>query len=1023
MRKLTFLWACLFLIGVGLVNAQSKSVSGKVLSAEDGQPVIGASVMVKGTTTGTITDIDGKFSISLPSSASALTISYVGMKTQQLEAKSVMVIELESDAMAIDEVVVTAIGITREKKSLGYSVQSARGEDLIRAGESNVINSLSSKFAGVQVISSGGVPGASSKILIRGNSSFTGNNQPLIVVDGIPIDNSTNSVVAGDYPYNANLQGVNNSNRALDINPDDIETVTILKGPSASALYGAKAANGAIVYTTKRGKAGMPKVVYGVTTEFNTVNKMPEEQKKYAQGSIVGGVPTHQPGGTANSWGPAISTIAGASVYNNAAEFFQTGIGVNHNVSITGGDAVNSYRVSLSHFDQTGIVPNSELKRTTARFNGDSKITDQLSASTSVSYTNTASRKVQNGSNLAGMMLTLMRAPADFNLADWKNDDGSNRSYLDFYDNPYWSAQNNPFTDKVDRIIANTALNYQIASGFELIYKAGLDVYAEKGKQIFAINSNNIDDLLGQIEENTNRYRQFYQDVLLTGQKTFFERLETGLKLGGNLTHINSESLYGRSRKLTIPNFYNLSNGSDKYTDQAESTVRTGALFFDADFSWDDKVFIGVTGRNEWSSTFGTGKNNFFYPSVNVAVIFTDYLPKSDILSYGKLRGAIASGGNSPGPYTSRTYYAVPSFADGFTDGNSFPYLGQSGYSYSATLGNKDLRPEKSVENEIGLDLKFFNGRFGIEATLYDKLTTDILVAKPIPGSSGFQAIVANSGKMRNKGAELVLNTIPVKTKSFTWALDGTFTRNVNEVLELADGVTEIDIESAFTSITSQAIVGNAYGALYATRWKRNSNGELIIGANGLPKVDALRGNIGNPFPDWTAGVRNTLTYKGFTASALLDIRQGGMIWGGTVARLNRIGKTKESENRERTYVVPGVKESDGKPNDIAISALNYFAHYKGDGALSATENAVFDGSWVRLREVSLSYRYDFKNKSLFRFVEFGAQGRNLWLSTKYPGVDPETSLTGAGSNLTGFDYFNNPSTKSVSFSLKFGIL
>jgi len=994
-----------------------------VLSAEDGQPVIGASVMVKGTTTGTITGVDGDFTLSIPGSAKTLVISYVGMKTLEVEAKSSLVVKMESDAQMIDEVVVTAIGISREKKSLGYSVQSAKGDDLIKAGESNVINSLSSKFAGVQVISSGGVPGASSKILIRGNSSFTGNNQPLIVVDGIPVDNSVNSVVAGDYPYNSNLQGVNNSNRALDINPDDVESVTVLKGPSASALYGAKAANGAIVYTTKRGKAGIPKVVYGVTTEFNTVNKMPEMQTKYAQGSIVAGVPKHQPGATANSWGPAISTITGAQVYNNVDDFFQTGVGVNHNLSITGGDAINSYRLSLSHFNQSGIVPNSDLKRTSARFNGDTKITDKLTGSTSVSYTNTASTKVQNGSNLSGMMLTLMRAPSDFNLADYKNEDGSNKSYLDFYDNPYWSAENNPFTDNVDRIIGNTALNYKVLPGVEVLYKAGLDVYTEKGKQVFAINSNNIDDLLGQIEENTNRYSQFYQDVLVTGQKTFFDKLEAGIKLGGNLTSINSESLYGRSRKLTIPNFYNLSNGSDKYTDEAVSKVRTSALFFDADFAWNDMFFAGVTGRNEWSSTFGAGKNNFFYPSVNLAILFTELLPKNSILTYGKLRAAVASGGNSPDPYTSRTYYTVPSFADGFTDGNSFPYLGQSGYSYSATLGNSDLRPEKTVENEIGVDLKFFNGRIGLEATLYDKLTTDILVEKPISGSSGFQAIVANSGKMRNKGLELVLNSTPVKTKSFTWALDATFTRNVNEVLELADGVTEIDIESAFTSITSQAIVGNAYGALYATKWKRTDNGELIIGANGLPKVDAERGNIGNPFPDWTAGLRNTLSYKGFSASALLDIREGGMIWGGTIARLNRIGKTKESENREQTYVVPGVKESDGKPNDIAISALNYFSHYKGDGAFSATENAVFDGSWVRLREVALSYRHDFKRSSFLRFVEVGAQGRNLWLSTKYPGVDPETSLTGAGSNLTGFDYFNNPSTKAFSFSLKFGIL
>lgn len=1021
MRKLTFLFACLFIAGVSMVLAQT-SISGKVISAEDGEAIVGASVMVKGTTTGTISNVNGDFTISLPGTNRALMVSFVGMKTVEVQAVPNMIIRLESDALMIDEVIVTAIGISREKRSLGYSVQSVKGDDLVKSGESNVINSLSSKFAGVQVISSGGIPGASSKIIIRGNSSFTGNNQPLIVVDGIPIDNSTNSTVAGDYPYNSNLEGVNNSNRALDINPDDIESVTVLKGPSASALYGAKAANGAIVYTTKRGRAGAPKVVYGLTAEFSQVNKLPERQFKYAQGSIIAGVPTFQNGLTPNSWGPLISSIPNAKAYDNAGEFFQTGTGYTHNLSITGGDDINSYRLSLSRFDQKGIIPNSDLKRTSARLNADSKITDKLTASTSVSYTNTAGTKVQNGSNLAGMMLTLLRSPSSWDLSDWKNEDGSSKSYFVAYDNPYWSAENNPFTDAVDRVIGATTFNYKFTPWLEASYKAGLDVYTEKTRQIFAIGSNNVDDLMGQVEEQTARYQQYYQDVLVSGQKTFIEKLEVGVKAGGNLTHIQSESLYGRSRQLTIPNFYNLSNGSDKYSDQKSSVIRTSALFFDADFAWDDYLFLGVTGRNEWSSTFGANKNNFFYPSVNLAIDFTRFIPDNDILSYGKLRMARATGGNSPEPYTSRTYYTAPYFADGFTDGNSFPFMGLSGYSYSNVLGNRDLRPEKTVENEIGADLRFLKGRISLDVTLYNKLTTDILVSRPIAGSSGAQAMVANSGKMSNKGLEIVLSASPVKTKNFSWFIDANFTRNVNEVLELADGVAEIDIESAFVDITSQAIVGKPYGALYATKWVRNDNGDLIIGNNGLPKVEAERGNIGNPFPDWTAGLRNTFTYKKFTASAQLDIRKGGMVWGGTVARMNRLGVTKESENREQTYVIPGVKESDGSANDIPISALNYFSHYKGDGALSATENAIFEGSWIRLREVSLSYRHNIKNNDFLQFVDLGVVGRNLWLKTEYPGVDPETSLTGAGSNLTGFDYFNNPSTKSVSISVKFGL-
>ena len=453
----------------------------------------------------------------------------------------------------------------------------------------------------------------------------------------------------------------------------------------------------------------------------------------------------------------------------------------------------------------------------------------------------------------------------------------------------------------------------------------------------------------------------------------------------------------------------------------SESTVRTSALFIDASFAWKNYLYLTLTGRNEWSSTFGKNKNNFFYPSVSGSFVFSEFLPKNEIVSYGKFRLARASGGNSPSPYSSITYYGKPTFADGFTDGNSFPFLGQNGFTYSATLGNSSLKPEQTVETEGGIDMKFFNNRIGIEFTYYNKETSDILVSRPIAGSSGFQYTLANSGKMRNRGVEIVLNAIPVKLKDFQWKIDLNFTKNENEVLALADGVTEIDIESAFSSISSEAIVGKPYGALYATRWERATDGQLIIGSNGLPVVSDTRGNIGNPFPNWTGGFRNTFTYKGFSLSALLDVRDGGSIWCGTVARMSRLGRTLESADREQTYIIPGVK-ADGTPNTTPVSAYNYFNHYKGDGALSATENAVFDGSWIRLRELSLSYHVDFKKSTWLRYVDFNLVGRNLWLKTNYPGVDPETSLTGAGSNLTGFDYFNNPGTKTYSIGLKFGL-
>jgi TonB-linked SusC/RagA family outer membrane protein len=1033
MKKLLFLFV-LSVLGTFSILAQM-NITGIVTSSVPGEGSIpGVAVQAKGTTIGVATDAEGKYSITVPQSASTLIFSFLGMKTQEVQINGRVIINvvLEPQVVEMGEVVVTALGISREKKALGYSVQDVKSDQIARSGENDILNSLSAKVAGIQIINTAGTPGASTKVLIRGNSSFTGNNQPLIVVDGIPVDNSTISTVGADYPFNPNLEGVNNSNRAIDINPDDVESITVLKGATAAALYGARAANGAILYTTKRGVKGAPKVVYEFNTEFSTVNKMPDEQNIYVQGNIVGGIPTYQPGETPNSWGPKY-TDANVPVYNNTKKFFETGINYGHNLSISNGDDKNSFRVSMSRMDQTGIIPTSRLNRTSVRFNGDSKLTDFFTLSASMSYTNTGDTKVQNGSNLAGIMLPLLRAPISFNLENYQNPDGSSNNFYPFYDNPYWSLYNNPFTSRTDRFIGNVLLTCKISNWLSASYRLGADTYADKRKQVFAIGSNAIGDLLGQIEENTVRSEEFYQDFILTASHRWLRKLNTDLKIGGNIQNTNSEYLYGRANQLNIPKFYNLSNGTTLFSNQNQSTVRTSALFFDVSLGWSSFLFVDVTGRNEWSSTFGRAKDNFFYPSVGGSFIFTELLPRNKVLTYGKLRASLAYGGNSPSAYSSATYYTQPFFADGFTNGTSFPFLGVTGFSLSNVLGNNALKPEKTKESEVGLDARFFGGRFGFEFTYYNRVHSDLLVLRPIPGSSGFQSINANSGSMRNRGVELVLNLVPIKYKNGSWKIDVTFAKNVNKVLSLAEGVKEISIETGFTGIGSYAIVGQPYGVYYGNLWSRNSKGDLIIsqsGGNiGLPQQNPLSGNLGNPYPDWTSGIRNTLEWKGFSLSALLDIKQGGKNWSGTIARLNRIGRTAISANREgnfATYVIKGVAD-DGTanpttPNTQSVSALSYFSNYLGDGSFSASENAIYSTSWVRLREVSLTYHHNMTNK-WFKFIEVSLIGRNLWLKTDYPGVDPETSLTGAGSNLTGFDYFNNPSTRSYSVGLKFGLL
>lgn len=1065
MKKLTILFA--FLLLVGFQAIAQMQITGTVTSSEDGLSIPGVSVVVQGNQTiGTTTDIDGKYSLTVPGSAEALVFSFVGMKTQviAINGQSVIDVRMDSEVLEMGEVVVTAIGISRETKALGYSAQGVSGDDLVKAGESNIIQSLSSKAAGISVVSSAGTPGASSKILIRGVSSFTTENQPLIIVDGIPIDNTTVQSAPRNYPFNENLQGVNAGNRALDINPEDIESVTILKGPAAAALYGVRAGNGAIVYTTKKGKAGDVKVDYSYNMKLSTVNKLPEFQYKYVAGDWNGNdqstatyiaPPDFGPNGindigggddvsigTMLSWGPTFDSM-GMTPTKNVDEFFQTGKGERHSFSISGGSNKTTMRLSFSHLDDEGIIPATYLKRTTARLSINQQFTDKFKATSTMAYTKTGGNRAQNGSNISGIALGLFRTPASFDLNDDENGymfpNGQQRMYYVIYDNPYYSAYKNAMINDLNRLMGSITLDYQFTDWLSATYKVGADAYSDDREGHFAIGAmgNNYGE--GEAIHNTLTNEEYNSDLLISGNHSFTEKINTSLTVGGNVNQRTYSDFYAHARGLVLQDYYNLDNGLDQYTSEYASTIRTSALYFDMTASYDNFIYLGVTGRNEWSSTFGPNQNSFFYPSASLSLLFSELLPENDILTFGKIRYAYAQVGKAPPVYSSKTYYSTPTMTDGFTDGFGFPFNGQNGYSYSSVLGDPNLKPEKVIGHEIGIDLRFFNGRINLDFAYYNQKTVDILLSRPVAGSSGYTSVYSNAGEMVNKGIELVLGGDIIKSKDFIWNFTANFSKNESEVLKLAEGVPEVSAESAFTEIGSYAIVGQPYGSFYGSRWARNSDGNIIINPNtGYPMLAATEGNIGNPFPDWNLGLRNTLSYKGVTLTALLDIRQGGDVYYGTGRRLKTYGREKITEDREGTYIVPGVlaevdgggsviRDEDGNPvgtssnNTIQISAPDYYHFYLGDGG--AAENAVIDGSWIRLRELALSYR--FQNKKdllpLADYIEVSFTGTNLWLSTDYPGVDPETSLTGAGSNIGGFDYFNNPGSKSFSFGIKVG--
>jgi TonB-linked SusC/RagA family outer membrane protein len=1023
--------------------AQDKMITGKVSAASDSTAMPGVTVLVKGTVIATATEADGTFKLKVPTSAKTLVFAFMGMKSKEVEIGTAdfIPVVLVTDAVKLDEVVVTALGVSREKKSLGYAVSEVSGEDVARSGESNIIEGLAGKASGVQVIGSGGTPGASSRILLRGPQTIEGEMQPLIVVDGIPINNTTEDLFGSDPEG-----GVNNSNRALDINPDDIESVTILKGPAAAALYGSRAGAGVIMYTTKKGKfkSGLG-VTYGSSVEVLQVSKLPEKQSTYAQGDYVGGVPTYitsaqgpngrSLGGTPNSWGPTIASLAaqGVQKYDNVGNFFQTGTTFTNNLGITGGSETTRFRLSLANTSNNGIIPNTWLKRNNITLSGEHRIGEKLSVNASFSYANTATQLPQQGSNLSGVMLGLMRAPASYDLSNYQFSNGYNRTYNDIYDNPFFTVQKNLFNSNVNRIISNTGLDYRPLSWLSITYRLGIDNSSDYRRQIYAISS--LGDVNstgnGQVSYATANSLQVYSDLIATAKKSFGENIHSSLSLGNNIWNHSYQSTLARGSGLSVPDFYNLSNASQLYSSNREEYQRSYAYFLDGNIDYKSAVFLGFTGRNEWASTFGQNKNNFFYPSVHMSVVLSELMKMPKWLSFAKVRAAYAQSGTAAQIYSNRTYYTQPTFADGFNPGNGFPFGGQNGMGINTTIGNPNLKPERLKGQEYGLDLRFLEGRLNLDLTYYYQLSSDVLLSLPIAPSSGFQFIHDNAGELSNKGFEIQAGGSPIKKKNFSWDISLTWSKNISKVLKLAPGVEAYPVPGGAQE--AYALVGQPYGVLYGTKWQRTPDGKLILDpATGLPFVDPKNGVLGNPYPDWISGIRNTLHYKKWSFTFLWDIKHGGMMWNGTYGRMNHIGTSKESENRNTTFLIDGVVSSGINSQGYAmatttantkpVSGYDYWNTFKGDGSNSATENSIQDAGWVRLRDVILAYRLDLKpNKYHLRYIDFSLTGRNLLLFTKYTGVDPETSLSGAGSNTQGTDWFNNPGTRSYLFGLKAG--
>lgn len=1066
MRKIAVLMVFLLAAGISSAYAQTRTVSGKVTSSQDGMGIPGVTVVVKGTTIGAITDLDGKYQINVRPEHRTLVFSYISMRTVEaaLGNQTTINVVMEPDVFQIDEVVVTAIGVSRESKALGYAVQSVGSEAIVRSAATNPINALSGKVAGVQITNSSGAAGASSFMTIRGTASITGNNQPLFVIDGVPIDNSQLTSGNPDDGSNNLLYGVALSNRVVDLNPEDIESVNILKGGAATALYGLRAANGAVVITTKKGSAIGGKrtsVAFNSSVTFEQISQLPEMQHKYAQG-----VGTYIPTTTA-VWGPAISDLrfdgtttnpdyplgsivpaAGAPAgaqpipdYDHIASFFQTGMSYNNSIALSGGNDNNTYYLSIANSTNKGVVPNNTFDRTNISLTSESKLSDKFKSETRLAYANSGGIRIQQGSNTSGVMLALMRMPPNFDITGGVDDPVNDRaSYMRLdgrqrnayntggYDNPFWTVNMNQFKDIVNRLTGHTALSYVANEWLTVTYRIGTDWYSDRRKQFFARGSRTAPN--GRIYEQQFYVQDINSDLLFAINRRINEDINFNALIGQNMFQTSFQNLFVQGDALTVPEFYHLSNAATHITRESKSKKRTAAIFADLGLSYKNMIYFNATGRNEWSTTLPEGSNSFFFPSFNGSFVFTELpaLKDNSILPYGKLRASYAIIANDAFAYGTLSSFGAASYADGWTDGISFPFLGVPGFALSTTLPNSKLEPEFLKSFEVGVDLKFLKNRLGIDLTWYDNKNEKLILAVPIAKSSGYYAANLNAATMVNKGIELTLRGVPVQSKSLNWNIDVNFTKNVNEVIELAEGVDNVFL-AGFVGSQTRAVVGQPYGSIFGNDWKRDANGNILIVDDpnawnyGYPESAEDETNLGNVMPDWTMGINNNISWKGVSLSFLFDIKKGGKMWNGTKGAMYYFGTHKDTESRGdgAVYVIEGVKMSNGQPNDIKVAKdINWYRNGEGSGFTGPAGQFVESADWVRLRELTLSYQLSrsLLNKTFLNSAELFVTGRNLWLSTPYTGVDPETSLIGAG-NGQGLDYFNMPGVKSYTIGLR----
>lgn len=1022
-------------------------VRGTVLDAKN-SPIEGASVLVKGKAVGTQTSAGGNFEITANGN-DVLVISAVGFSGKEVAVanRTDIKVQLSTSDQELDEVVVTAMGIKKERKALGYSVQDLGSEELLKNKNPNLVNSLDGKIAGVNVTQSSGAAGAGTQIILRGGTSLERDNQPLFVVDGVIYDNST--VIGGNSAFDGAMATAStNSNRIMDINPEDVENISVLKGPAAAALYGSRAAAGAIIITTKKGKEGRAELNLSSRVATNWINRYPQQQDKYKRGyyNSEGVLDTY----TTQSWGEAFKP--GDKIYNNIEDFFQTSTAYDHNVSLAGGSASNSFYLSASRYDQTGVIPNTGFDKTTFRFNGEQRY-GRLTLGANVAYSLANTDKTLTSAGLynsggTGAMTSVYRWSRSDNMKKYLNDDGTKyrmfegmQDLKDDVENPYWIINKNNLGDQTERITGNVNANVNLFDWWNLSYRVGIDGYLTKNHTIIGENGA-VKDIWqqGMMSESDYKYNYWSSNLMSN-----FNKKVGDFDLGALVGFFSEQTKINNNRRMgyhfEVENFYSFGNiiDANKFLDQVNSMRRLFGLYGELRASYKNMLFLNATGRNDWTSTLPVENRSYFYPSVGGSFVFTELVRNVNWLNFGKIRASWAKVGKDAAPYVTNTYLWSPrEYLGGFVgSGNTWE------------RGNPYLKPETTTSFEVGTEMKFLNGRMGIDFAYYTNNSYNQILSPRLGQSTGYIFVSVNAGDIYNKGMELSLTGKPVVTRDFQWNTTLNMSRNKGTVDNLLPGleilyVTDVQVGNA----KAASFNGGNFMAISGSKWSRTADGKVILDPNtGMPTSDNLATyNIGNREPKLSGGFVNSFDYKNFNLSFLLDFRIGGVIYNGTDYFMTVNGMSKRTMNRD-VLTVTGVVRNGGTDENpkyddktftfkadefydvkgVETSGRKIIQDYWSDYYTRESANFMTDTKWLRLRSVSLSYdvsREVFKGAgwlSAFKGITATVTGTNLWLLTNYKGMDPETSAAGSGvvgSSSVGIDYNGVPATAGLSFGL-----